>query len=106
MAPRREVREHQTDNRNPMPDRQYTNEKNTVRQLKDTARNVSKDVFTPKQLLALIDAAPNEDWKGAILCGYYAGLRLRDIADLQWSAVDLQARTITVTTSKTGKDVI
>ena len=81
------------------------NTKNTVRPLRDEARNVSKDVFTPKQIRALTKAAPNEDWKGAILCGYYTGLRLRDIADLQWSSVDLDARIITVTTRKTRKDV-
>ncbi len=77
----------------------------TVRKLKDEARNVSKDVFTPDQLAALIKVAPSEDWKGAILCGYYTGLRLRDIANLEWSAVDLDARIITVTTRKTRKDV-
>jgi integrase len=79
--------------------------KNQVGALKDDARNVSKDVFTPEQLRALIKAAPSEDWKGAILCGYYTGLRLRDISDLQWSAVDLQAGIITVTTGKTNTDV-
>jgi integrase len=78
----------------------------TVRKLKDDARNGSKDVFTPDQLAALIEAAPNEDWKGAILCGYYSGLRLRDTADLEWSAVDLQTGIITVTTGKTRKDVV
>jgi integrase len=81
------------------------NTKNTVRPLRDEARNVSKDVFTPKQLAALLEAAPSEDWKGAILCGYYTGLRLRDIADLQWSTINQQLRTITVTTRKTRKDV-
>lgn len=81
------------------------NTKNTVRPLRDEVRNVSKDVFTPEQIRALIKAALNEDWKGAILCGYYTGLRLRDIADLQWSSVDLDARIITVTTRKTRKDV-
>src|SRR6266496_2644280 len=50
-------------------------------------------------------AAPSEDWKGAILCGYYTGLRLRDIADLEWGAVDLDGRIITVTTRKTRKRV-
>jgi integrase len=30
---------------------------------------------------------------------------LRDIADLQWSAVDLERRIIKVTTRKTGKTV-
>jgi integrase len=79
--------------------------KNQVGALKDDARNVSKDVFTPEQLRALIKAAPSEDWKGAILCGYYTGLRLRDISDLQWRAVDLQAGKITVTTRKTNTDV-
>src|SRR5438552_5620464 len=79
--------------------------KGSVKLLKDEARNVSKDVFTPKQLAALIDAAPGEDWKGAILCGYYTGLRLRDIADLEWSATNEQSHTITVTTRKTRKDV-
>src|SRR6266576_3222354 len=76
------------------------NTKNTMRPLRDEARNVSKDVFTPEQLAALIAAAPSEDWKGAILCGYYTGLRLRDIADLEWGAVDLQAGVIKVTTGK------
>src|SRR5438874_1001775 len=81
------------------------NTKNTVRPLRDEARNVSKDVFTPEQVAALIDAASGEDWKGAILCGYYTGLRLRDIADLEWSTINQQLRTITVTTRKTRKDV-
>src|ERR1700756_4805887 len=42
---------------------------------------------------------------GAILCGYYTGLRLRNIADLEWSAVDLNAGIITVMTRKTRKKV-
>jgi len=82
------------------------NTKNTVRPLRDEARNVSKDVFTPEQIRGLIEAALSEDWKGAILCGFYTGLRLRDIADLQWSAIDLHARIITVTAGKTRKDVV
>jgi integrase len=81
------------------------NTKNTVRPVKDEARNVEKDVFTREQLSELAKAAPSEDWTGAILCGYYTGLRLRDIADLQWSAVDLEGRVIKVTTRKTGKTV-
>jgi integrase len=79
--------------------------KNAVRPLRDQARNGEKDVFTPEQITELIKAAPSEDWKGAILCGYYTGLRLRDVADLEWSAVDLDRRTITVTTRKTLRRV-
>lgn len=79
--------------------------KNAVRPVRDDARNVEKDVFTPEQLAALIAGATNEDWKGTILCGYYTGLRLRDVADLQWNASNSEERKITVTTRKTRKDV-
>jgi integrase len=76
-----------------------------VRPLKDKVSDVEKDVFTAEQIIALIEAAPTVDWKGAILCCYYTGLRLRDIADLQWSAVDLDKRSITIRTRKTDKKV-
>jgi integrase len=81
------------------------NTKNTVRLVKNEGRNVEKDVFTREQLSELIKTAPSDDWTGAILCGYYTGLRLRDIADLEWSAVDLERRIIKVTTRKTDKTV-
>jgi integrase len=79
--------------------------KNSVRPVRDEARNVEKDVFTPEQLAALLSGAKSEDWKGAILCGYYTGLRLRDVADLQWNAINWKEQKITVTTRKTRKDV-
>jgi integrase len=79
--------------------------KNSVRPVKDETRNVEKDVFTPEQLAELIRAAKGDDWKGAIVCGVYTGLRLRDVADLQWSAINWEEQKITVTTRKTRKDV-
>jgi integrase len=79
--------------------------KNSVRPIKDEAVNVAKDVFTPGQLATLISAAKSDDWKGAILCGAYTGLRLRDVADLQWSAINWKEQKITVTTRKTRKEV-
>jgi integrase len=79
--------------------------KNSVRPVKDEARNVAKDVFTPEQLAALISAAKSDNWKGAILCGAYTGLRLRDVADLEWGAINWKEQKITVTTRKTRKDV-
>ena len=71
--------------------------KNSVRPLRDEARNVAKDVFTPEQIAALIEIAEG-DWKGAILCAFYTGLRLRDVTELRWNAVDIAEGTITVTT--------
>jgi integrase len=78
--------------------------KNSIRPLRDEARNVAKDVFTLQQIAALIEIAEG-DWKGAILCALYTGLRLRDVTELRWNAVDIAEETITVTTRKTRKDV-
>jgi integrase len=84
---------------------------NSVKLLNDEARNVSKDIFTPEQIAALIKAAPSEDWRGMIMLSYFTGLRLRDCSELRWSNVDLTDLTITVeprktrTTRKTRKDV-
>ena len=78
---------------------------NSVRPLKDEARNVSKDVFTREQIAALVKAAPSEDWRGMILLGYFTGLRLRDCSELRWSSVDLTDQTLTVETRKTRKTV-
>jgi integrase len=80
--------------------------KNSVRLLRDEARNVAKDVFSPQQISELLKTAPSDDWQGAILCGYFTGLRLRDCSELRWADVDLDEQTITVETRKTRKDVI
>ena len=82
------------------------NSKSSLRLLRDEARNVSKDVFAPEQIAALIKAAPSEDWRGMITLGFFSGLRLRDCSQLRWSAVDLDKQTITVKTRKTGKTVV
>jgi integrase len=79
--------------------------RSAVKLLKDEARNVSKDVFTPEQIAALIDNGKG-DWRGAILCAFYTGLRLRDVTELQWNAINWNEQKITVTTRKTRKDVI
>jgi integrase len=79
--------------------------KASVRPLNDEARNVSKDVFTPGQIAALIQAAPSEDWRGMIMLAYFTGLRLRDCSELRWNNVNLDKGLITVTTRKTKKDV-
>jgi integrase len=75
-----------------------------VKLLKDEARNVSKDVFTPEQIAKLIEHADG-DWKGVIMCAYFTGLRLKDVTELRWSAIDWSAQTIAVETRKTRKDV-
>jgi integrase len=53
----------------------------------DDEADIEKDVFTPEQIGALVAEAQG-DWKGVILCGYYTGLRLKDVTELKWESVD------------------
>jgi integrase len=71
-----------------------------VEMLRDDA-DAEKDVFTPEQVRALIAAAEG-DWQGAILAGFFTGLRLRDVTDLRWEAVDFKTGILRVKTRKTG----
>ena len=43
-----------------------------------------------EKLTKLVNSAEG-DWKGAILLAYYTGARLRDVANMRWSAVDRKA---------------
>ena len=63
-----------------------------------------RSTFTSEQLTKLVNAAEG-DWKGAILLAYYTGARLRDVANMRWSAIDLRRQLVTFTPSKTKKPV-
>jgi integrase len=76
-----------------------TNPCAAVEALRDDAET-ARDIFTTEQVGDLVVAAEG-DWKGAILCGYFTGLRLRDVAEMTWSAVDFSAGVIKVKTRKT-----
>jgi integrase len=79
--------------------------------------DATRDVFTPEQIKALLDAATakeksgkpvleaGQEWRGAILFAYYTGARLQDVANVTWSGVDLPAKTLTYRAKKTGKQV-
>jgi integrase len=71
-----------------------------VEPLRDDA-DATRDTFTVEQVGKLMEAAEGE-WKGAILAGYFTGLRLRDVAELCWSAVDFEAGVLRIKTRKTG----
>jgi len=63
-----------------------------------------RSTFSAEQVAQLVNAAQG-DWKGAILCAYYTGARLRDVANLRWNEVDLKKQAIRFTPSKTKKPV-
>ncbi len=77
-----------------------TNPCAAVEVLKDEHEG-SRDVFTEEQVAALYGAAEG-DWKGVILAGYFTGLRLRDVTELRWEALDLQKGLLRVKMRKTG----
>jgi integrase len=70
---------------------------------------VEKGTFSPEEVAALTAAAPSGDWRGVILLGYFAGLRLRDCLCLSWSNVDLPSRGLSLIprkTARTGKKLL
>lgn len=84
-----------------------TNPCNAITTLRDDGKG-ERETFTPAQVGELIRAAKGTDWEGAILVGCFTGLRLKDISELVWSAVDVSNRKrwfIRVIASKTGKGV-
>ena len=68
-----------------------------------------RDVFTQEQVQALLQAAKGTDWEGAVLVGYYTGLRLGDVVELTWGEVDTtrqQGWFLRRKTGKTKKEVV
>jgi len=68
------------------------------------ASSAKKGVFRPEQIQRLLDVTEG-DWKGLILCGYFTGGRLVDLARLTWDDIDLSEKTITFVQTKTGASV-
>jgi integrase len=65
--------------------------------------STARSPFAAKELALLVKHAPSEDWRGVILCGIFAGLRLGDAARLQWKSVDLAEGTLRLVPSKTKR---
>ena len=64
--------------------------------------SVEREPFTIEEIKRLVETA-GSDWKGAILFAYYTGARLGDVANMQWSAIDLQRNLVTFTPQKTKR---
>jgi integrase len=69
--------------------------------------SAEREPFTSEEIKQLLRAATG-DWKAAILFAYYTGARLGDVANMQWSAIDLDKRLISFTPKKTkrGKKIL
>ena len=70
-----------------------------------TRAESKREAFSHEEISRLVSSAEG-DWRGAIILAATSGLRLGDIARLQWSSVDLEAAILRVTTGKTGTAVV
>jgi integrase len=61
--------------------------------------------FTEDELRRILAVADNE-WRGMVLVGAYAGLRLGDVSLLCWQNVDLANRELRFTSEKTGREMV
>lgn len=72
-------------------------------------KTASKGMFTAEQVEKLLAAASSDDWRGIMLFAYFTGARLRDLANLKWTSIDLTAkviRFIPMKTARTGKEIM
>jgi len=73
----------------------------TLRQTADTKRRAFT-LTEVKTVLERCDRAEGE-WRGLVLTAVYSGQRLGDISRLTWQQIDLEKKTISFVTQKTGK---
>ena len=66
------------------------------------ADKTHKEPFTAEEIEAIYNTASG-DWKGVVLLGAFAGMRLGDALRLRWGDVDLQTGMISFTPSKTAR---
>lgn len=66
------------------------------------ADKTHKETFTAEEIEAIFNTASG-DWKGVVLLGAFAGMRLGDALRLRWGDVDLQTGMISFTPSKTAR---
>ena len=69
----------------------------------DTSDSQQRKPFTGEEVGKLLAAAPSEEWRGLVLTAAFTGLRLSDAARMRWSAVDLEAKRISLMPTKTEK---
>jgi integrase len=69
-------------------------------------RRIERDIFSLEEIRALLSAAPNQEWRTAILLGFFAGARLSDAVSIGWDCVAVDKGQICYTQNKTGAPVV
>lgn len=86
------------------PSRYRIGQRSRSRKLATRERTLERKPFSPEEVAQLREAA-DEEWSTAIAIAFFTGLRLGDVANLQWADVDMAGREIRTQTRKTG-DVV
>jgi integrase len=76
-----------------------------VSNLRTRKEDSKREAFSHEEIAQLASSAEG-DWRGAIILAATSGLRLGDVARLQWRSVDLEAGVLRVTARKTDTDVV
>jgi integrase len=70
------------------------------------SKTEQRRAFTPEEIRSIL-AAADPEWQGMVLTSLYAGgMRLGDVADLQWEFIDFGTREIRFPTEKTRRQLI
>jgi integrase len=70
------------------------------------SKSLGRRAFTHAELRSIL-AVADPEWKGMVLTSLYAGgMRLGDVADLEWRHIDLENREIRFVTEKTGRQTV
>ena len=83
-----------------------TNPVAAVDNLRDKGVKSGREPFSDAEIERLLGGCAHGDWHGAILLAVNTGLRLGDVANLCWEAIDFERRVIRVTTGKTGTALV
>lgn len=78
------------------------NPADAVKQVKEDD-STSREPFTVREIERLISAATSADWKGMILLGAFAGIRISDCAQLMAGNIDLTRKIIRFKPRKTDR---
>lgn len=65
--------------------------------------SVERLPFTKSEVSKIVMAAPSDDWKGVILLGAFAGLRLRDAAQIKVGNIDMKRKILHFMPKKTDR---
>lgn len=64
---------------------------------------IQREPFTLEEIRRIIEAAPDEEWRGMVLFGLYTGGRIGDLAHLLWRDVDTERGVVSFVPEKTKK---